>query len=108
MRDDFRGILRRRGESGVFETIDTRLQSATNLFRTMRVSDDRKFSFVRFVDDRLHFLHRHLILIDQLDHVDSRFGQRAHLGTRIFDALHAPTHIISSWIRLVLNEWARM
>ena len=66
--------------------------------------DDRQFAFVRFVDDCLHFLHRHLILIDQLDHIDASFSQRAHFRACVIDALHAPTHIVSARIWFVLNK----
>ena len=38
----------------------------------MRMCDDRKFAFMRFINYRKHFVHRHLILIDELDNVDAR------------------------------------
>jgi hypothetical protein len=63
-RNNIGRVLRRRGESCVFETINTGLQSTTNLFRTMRMSDNWKLPLVCFVDDCQHFFHRHLILID--------------------------------------------
>ena len=69
------GIPRRGRETGVLEAIHADGQSAPNLFRPVRMRDDWKFARVRFVDDRLHFFHRHLVLIDQLDDVDSGVGE---------------------------------
>ena len=53
----------------MFETIDT---CATHDESLQDDASERRpvASFVRFVYDGLHFLHRHLILIDQLNHVD--------------------------------------
>ena len=37
--------------------------------------DDGKVAAVRFIDDGLHLIERHLILIDQLDHIDAAVGE---------------------------------
>ena len=49
----------------------------------MRVRDDRQAVLVRLVHDRAHLVHRHLILIDQLDDVDAGVGEPAHLGAGV-------------------------
>ncbi len=80
------GILRRGGQAGVLEAVDAGGEPAANLFGPMRVRDDRQLALVRFVDDGAHFLHRHLVLIDQLDDVDAGVGQLAHLRARVVRA----------------------
>jgi hypothetical protein len=67
-------ITRRCRETGVLEAIHADGQSTPNLFRAVRMRDDWKFARVRFVDDCFYFFHRHLVLIDQLDDVDSGVG----------------------------------
>jgi hypothetical protein len=91
----------------MFEAIDTGEEPATNFFRSMRMRHDRELSLVGFIHDRCNFFHRHLILIDQFDYIDSGFGKRAHFRTCVRRAFHAPTNIFRAGIRLVLNEWSR-
>src|SRR5215510_11593694 len=69
--------------------------------------DDRQSMLVRFIDDGLHFFHRHLILIDELYAVDTRVRQLADFLASISRAIRAPAKIFGSWIRLVLNERTR-
>ncbi len=63
-----------------------------------------QLAFVSFVNNRQHLIHRHLILIDQLDDVDSGFSERAHFGAGVFRTFDAPAKVISARIRLVLNK----
>ena len=72
----------------------------------MRMRHDRKFVRVRFIHNRLHFFHRHLILIDQLDDVDSGVGELFDLGLAVGWAFDAPAEKLGAGIGLVLNEWA--
>ncbi len=60
---------------------------------------------VRFVDDGLHFVHRHLVLVDELDNVDSRVSELLHFSFAVGCAFDAPAEVIGAGIRLVLNEW---
>ena len=62
-------------QPGVFETVHACGEAATDLFRAMRVRDHGKITLVRFVDDGAHLLHRHLVLIDQLDDVHAAVGE---------------------------------
>ena len=64
-------ILGRRGQAGVLEAVDARLQAAADFLRAVRVRDHRQLVRVRLVDDGLHFGIAHLVLVDQLDHVDA-------------------------------------
>ena len=66
-----------RGEAGVLEVVDAGREPAADLLGPMRVRDDRQVAPVRLVDDGLHFLHRHLVLVDQLDDVDAGVGELA-------------------------------
>ena len=68
------------------------------------MTDDRKLAFVRLVDNCSHLVHRHLILIDQLDHIDACFSQRAHFRARIVGAADTPANVISAGIRFVLDK----
>ena len=46
---------------------------------------------VRFVDDCFYFFHRHLVLIDELDDIDSRISQCLNFRASIIRAFHSPT-----------------
>ena len=105
--DDVVGILRRGREAGVLEVVDAGREAAADLLGPMRVRDDRQVALVRLVDDGLHFVQRHLILIDQLDDVDAGVGELLHLGARVGDAVHAPAEQLGARIRRVLDERAR-
>jgi hypothetical protein len=61
---DVVGITGRCSQAGMLKAIDTDSESTPNLFRAMCVRDDRKFVRMRFIDDGLHFVHRHLVLVD--------------------------------------------
>jgi hypothetical protein len=54
------------------------------------MSYDWKFAFVRFVNHGADFVHRHLVLVNQLDAVDSGFGQAADFRSRVVNSIHAP------------------
>ena len=41
-----------------------------------------------------HFFHRHLVLIDQLDHVDAGFGELRTFARRVVGAFHSPANIL--------------
>src|SRR4030095_16240121 len=55
-------------------------------------------------DDSKNFLHRHLVLIDQLDAIDARFGELAHLSASVLRSVGAPSKVFGSRIRFVLNK----
>src|SRR5207248_6029967 len=93
------------GQSGVLETIHARSQAATDFLGTMGMCYDGKFVRMRFVHHRFHFFHRHLILIDELDDVDSGVGELFDLSLAIGWALDAPTKKLGAGIWFVLNEW---
>src|SRR4030095_1706330 len=57
-----------------------------------------------FINDGKDFLHRHLVLIDQLDAVDARFGELAHLRASVLRSVGAPSKVFGSRIRFVLNK----
>src|SRR5262249_11041298 len=105
-RDDVGRVFGRRRQAGVLEAIDSGLQPAANLFGTVRMRDHREPVFVRFVDHGADFIHRHLILVDQLYDIDSGIGQLADFGPRVVNAFDPPAEIFRSGIRLVLNERA--
>src|SRR5215510_14908578 len=90
----------------MLKTIDACLQASTNLLRPVCVGHDGEFEPMGLVDYRENLIHGHLILIDQLDYIDSGFGEHPHFCARIFSALHAPAEVLSTRIRLVLNKWA--
>ena len=62
---------------------------------------------MRFVDDGRDLLHRHLVLIDQLDDVDAGVRQLADLRARVVGAVDAPAERFGARIRLVLDERTR-
>src|SRR5262245_36836071 len=70
------------------------------------MSDDGQFEFVGLVNNRFDFFRRHLILVDQFDNIHAGISQRAYFRTRVSSTFHAPTKVIGSWIRLVLNKWS--
>ena len=88
----------------MLKAINSGREAASDFFGAMRVRHHRKFVCVRFVHHRLHFLHRHLILIDQLDDVDSSAGKLFHLRFAISRTFHPPPKEFRSRIRFVLNE----
>ena len=61
----------------MLEAVDAGGEPAANLLRPMRVRDDRQPALVRLVDHRAHLVHRHLVLVDQLDDVDPGVGELA-------------------------------
>ena len=77
----------------MLEVVHAGREAAANFFRAMRVRDDHEVRLVRFVDDRADFLHRHLILIDQLDDVHAGFGQLSNLLARVRLAFHTPAEV---------------
>ena len=89
----------------MLETIHARSQAATDFLGTMGMCYDGKFVRMRFVHHRFHFFHRHLILIDELDDVDSGVGELFDLGFAVGRTLDAPTEKLGARIRFVLNEW---
>jgi len=82
--------------SPVCQAINAPLQPAADFFGTMRVGHYRELVFVSFIYDRFDFSHRHLILIDQLDQIDSGFGEHPHFGARHRRRFHAPANILSA------------
>ena len=62
---------------------------------------------MRFSDDGLHFLHRHLILIDQLDDVHAGIGQLFYFRPGVGGAFNAPAESFRAGIGLVLNKRPR-
>src|SRR6185503_23310 len=72
----------------------------------MGVRDNRQLSFVCFVNDGLNFLHRHLVLVDELDYINATISECAYFGSCIFCSLHSPTEIFGSGIWLVLDKGA--
>ena len=99
-------ITGRCGETGVLKAIDTRCEPAPDFFRAMRVRNDRQFVRVGFVHDRLHFFHRHLVLIDKLDDVHSGVRKLFHLRLAIGCAFYTPPELLGAGIRFVLKKWA--
>ena len=71
----------------------------------MCVRHHRKFVRVRFIHHRLYLLHRHLVLIDELDDVDAGIGKLLDLCLAIGRTLHAPPEKLGAGIGFVLNEW---
>ena len=69
--EDVVGVLRRGAEAGVLEVVDAGSDPATDFLGAVRVRDHEELALVRLVDDRVHLLHRHLVLVDQLDQVDA-------------------------------------
>ena len=59
-----------------------------------------------FIHNRAHLVHRHLVLVDQLDDVDAGVGDLLHLRAAIVRAFDAPAVGLGVGIRLVLNERA--
>jgi hypothetical protein len=97
-------ILGRRRQSGMLEVVDAGEQTSPDLFRTVRVRDDGKTVPVRFVDDGANLVDRHLVLVDQLDDVDTSLREPAHLGARVVGTVHPPTEQLRPRIRCMLNE----
>ena len=97
-------IFRGHRQAGVLEAIDAGLESDADFVRPVTMGDHRKFPEVRFVDDGHDLLLRHLILVDQLDHIDAGVGEPLDLGAAIGGALHAPTKILGARIGRVLDE----
>ena len=91
---DVRRILGRRRHARVLEVVDAGDETAPNLFRAVRVRDDGKPALVRFVDDGAHFVHRHLVLVDQLDDVHAGVRELPHFRARVVGAVHAPAEIV--------------
>ena len=87
---DVIGITGRGGKAGVFKIIHPGRETAADFLGAMGVRDDREFVRVRFVNDRFHLFHRHLVLVDQLDDVDSGVGELFHLGASVRGTFHAP------------------
>ena len=81
-------------------------QAAQDFDWPMGVSDDSQLRLVGFVDDGVHFVHRHLILVDQLDGVNSRLGELADLGARVFHTVHTPAEQLRARVWRVLKERA--
>ena len=59
------------------------------------------------VHHRAHFLHRHLVLIDQLDDVDLALDELPNFRARVVRAVDAPAVRLGAGIRRVLDERAR-
>ncbi len=105
--DDVVGIRRRGREARVLEAIHAGQEPAADLLGPVRVRDDRLAARVRFVHDGAHFVHRHLVLVDQLDDVDSGVGDLLHLGASIVRSFDAPAVRLGVRIGLVLDEGTR-
>src|SRR5437763_13463017 len=72
----------------------------------MSMSNDRQLVSMSLVGHCFHFLHRHLILIDQFDDVNSGIRQLFHFRPRVGRALNAPPKVLGPRIRFMLDEWA--
>ena len=72
----------------MFEAVHAGRQPAANLFRAMGMSNDRQAALVRLPHHRGQFVERHLIVIDQLDHVDPGVGEPPDLGASVVAAGH--------------------
>ena len=91
----------------MFEVVDIPLQAHADLVHPVRVRDDHLAALVRRLDHRLHLGVRHLILIDQLDHVHPGVQQRRHFLPRVLGAVHTPAErFLIALVRLMLNERA--
>ena len=102
------GILGRGRQAGVLEAVDAGGEPAADLLGPVRVRDDRLAVLVRLVHDGAHFVHRHLVLIDQLDDVDAGVGELlAPSRARRRRPLTPQRYASVLGIRLVLDERAR-
>ena len=101
---DVVGITGGGRQARVLEAINPGREAATDFVGAMRVRYHRKFVGMRFVHHRLHFLHRHLILIDKLDDVDAGVVKLFDLRFAISRPFHAPAKPFCPRIRLMLNE----
>src|SRR4051812_1082980 len=72
----------------------------------MGMSHHREFMGVSFIHDRLDLVHRHLVLVDQLDDIDAGVGYLFHFGLGVGCAFDSPPERFRAGIRLMLNEWS--
>ena len=90
-------------------------KQSTPYFRPTRISSSRCACatiglppLLRGLDDGLHLVVRHLVLVDQLDEVDAGVDQLLHLGARVVGAVDAPAHErLVLEVRPVLDEGTR-
>jgi len=103
-RHDVVGIRRGGRQAGVLESIHAGNEAAADLVRPMRMGDDRLVMPMRLVDHRVDLLHRHLVLVDQLDDVDAGVGDLLHLGAPVVWSRDAPAVGLCVRVGLVLDE----
>jgi hypothetical protein len=97
-------VLRRGGQTGVLEVVDADRQPAADFLRAVRMSHHLQAPLVRLVDHGFRFLVSHLVLVDQLDHVDAGIGQAVDLVAPVAGAVDAPAEGLGARIRPVLDE----
>jgi hypothetical protein len=90
----------------VLEAVDAGRHAAPDLLGPVGVGDHGEPLLVGLVHHRPDLVHRHLVLIDELDDVDLGLGEPPHLGAGVVGAVNPPAVGLGAGIGLVLEEGA--
>ena len=91
-------------EARVLEAVNSGSQPAQYFLGAVRMCDHRLAGLVRFIHQRQKLRVSHLILVDDLDDVDTCTRQGPDLRARVFLAVDAPTKGFGIGVRPVLQK----
>src|ERR1700730_8672078 len=91
----------------MFKVIDPGLQSTPDFLGPVGMRDYRQLVLMRLLYYRSHFVHLHLILVDELDAIHPGVCQLLSLGACVRNTVDSPPKVVGAWIRRMLQERAR-